>query len=65
MSSAVLGLPVEREFPLYLNHQNLCRFSGPQDANYTKVLDLIRSEASKEPGEAKTVTSSLCTDHCK
>ena len=31
----------------------------------SKVLDLIRSEASKEPGQGKIATSSLPSDHCK
>ena len=66
-SSAILDLPDDREqkIPLYLNHQDLCRFSGPQDANYAKVLELIRIEASRGLVGLKTEGSSFCTGKCK
>lgn len=51
--------------PLYLNHQDLCRFSGSGDLNYTKVSRALQSQALGQSRKGMTVASSLCTDYCK
>ncbi len=64
-SSAVLGLANERTRPLYLNHQELCRYSGQNDKDYQQVSRLIISMAKEILQENKAVASSLSTDHCR
>ncbi|KAL8689403.1 MAG: hypothetical protein Q9224_004647, partial [Gallowayella concinna] len=66
-SSARLGVSRERLEPLFLNHQQLCQYSGPNDPNYIKILDVIKSfikaDIFEKSSGQMTMASSLYTDY--
>jgi hypothetical protein len=41
--SSLLGYPGEISVPLEANHLDVCRFSGPSNASYLKVLKGLKA----------------------
>lgn len=58
-TSAVLDYPREISSPLNADHQSVCKFDGPRDANYIAVRNILKLVTSKATPESSSEFSSL------
>ncbi len=63
-----MGLPKEQHIPLWSNHMDMCRFSGPQSPDFLAVEGILKQLSAKacqkkveKSNEVRTVASDPCT----
>jgi hypothetical protein len=54
--SALLEYPVEKQIPMDADHLSICKFSGPEDSNYTMVVPVLRNMANAATSGAQAAS---------
>lgn len=59
--SAVLEYPVEQQIPMDADHLSICKFTGPEDPNYTMIVPVLKNMAATATGGVQSTSAAVPT----